>query len=586
MVDVARDERWGRVAEGAGEDVYLGKLFAAARVRGFQGRSLTADDSMLATPKHFAAYGAVTGGMEYNGVEISPQALREIHLPPFQAAFDAGALTTMSAFNDINGIPATANRELLTTILRDEWDFKGFVVSDYTADLELIAHGYAASPREAAKLAFRAGVGMSMQSGLYLEYLPDLVATGEVPMAALDEAVRRVLRVKETLGLFDNPYRSLDPRREATELGRPEHRALAREAARRSIVLLRNEHDVLPLARSAKIALIGPFGADRDQLNGPWTLFADSSDGITLADGIAAALDDPASLQVVAGSGFETPLEGGIDAAVAAAKAADVVLLALGETQQMSGEAESRTEIVVPEAQQALARAVGATGKPVVVLLRNGRALALQGAVRAAPAILVTWFLGVETGDAVADVLFGAYNPAGRLPVSFPAEPGQEPYYYNHKSTGRPYVAGGDPAFTARYRETPNEAGFPFGYGLSYSAFEYGPVTLSSPTLPWDGSITASARITNTSSRAGEAVPQLYIHDRVASMTRPVRELKGFRKIALAAGASAQVTFTVTRKDLEFVGADAKWLAEPGVFDLWIAASSAQGTPTSFELVD
>ena len=585
MVDIARDQRWGRVAEGSGEDVYLGKLFAAARVRGYQGTSLANEDSMLATPKHFAAYGAVSGGMDYNHVEISGQALREIHLPPFKAAFDAGALTTMSAFNDLNGVPASANRELLTTILRDEWGFKGFVVSDYTADMELIAHGYAADPREATKLAFLAGADMSMQSGFYAKHLPGLVKSGDVPLSALDDAVRRVLRIKKAVGLFDNPYRSLDPEREAADLGRPEHRALAREAARRSIVMLRNEHGVLPLARSTKVALIGPFAEDRQQLNGPWTLFSDSREAISLADGIAAALADPSRLRVVKGSDFEAPIEGGIHAAVEAANAADVVLLAIGEVRDMSGEAQSRTEIVVPEAQQALAEAVAGTGKPIVVLLRNGRALALQGAVRNANAVLVTWFLGSETGHAVADVLFGDYNPSGRLPVSFPIESGQQPYYYNHRPTGRPYVHGEEAAFKARYRETPNEALYPFGHGLSYSTFKYDAVTLSSPTLPWDGSITVSARITNTSERAGEEVAQLYVRDRVASVTRPVRELKGFEKIALAAGASADVSFTLTREDLEFVGTDLRWIAEPGAFDVWIAPSSSQGRPAAFELV-
>jgi beta-glucosidase len=586
MVDIARDQRWGRVAEGSGEDVYLGELFAAARVRGFQGSSLANEDSMLATPKHFAAYGAVSGGMDYNHVEISGEALREIHLPPFKAAFDAGALTTMSAFNDVNGVPASANRELLTTILRDQWGFRGFVVSDYTADEELIAHGYAADSREAAKLAFLAGVDMSMQSGLYLSHLPGLVHTGEVPMSVLDDAVRRVLRVKQAVGLLDDPYRSLDPEREAADLGRPEHRALAREAARRSIVLLRNEGRVLPLPKSAKVALIGPFAQARGQLNGPWTLFADSSEAVTLADGIAAALDDPALLEVVAGSEFEAPLEGGIDAAVEAAKAADVVLLAIGEAQDMSGEAQSRTEIVVPAAQQALAEAVAATGKPTVVLLRNGRALALHGAVRDSNAILVTWFLGTETGNAVADVLFGDYNPSARLPVSFPIESGQQPLYYNRKSTGRPYIHGQDAAFKARYREAPNEALYAFGHGLSYSTFEYGALKLSSPALAWNGSITVTARVTNTGTRAGEEVAQLYVRDRVASVTRPMRELKGFKKIALGGGESAQVSFTLTRKDLQFVGRDLRWIAEPGAFDVWVAPSSSTGAPESFQLVE
>jgi beta-glucosidase len=586
MVDVARDHRWGRVAEGAGEDPYLGALFAAARVRGYQGADLTQADSMLATPKHFVAYGAVSGGMDYNTVEVSGQTLREIHLPPFKAAFDAGALATMSAFNDINGIPATANRELLTSMLRDQWSFKGLVVSDYTADMELIAHGVAADAREATRLAFSAGVDMSMQSGYYIRHLPELVKAGAVPEAALDEAVRRVLRVKKALGLFDDPYRSLDPAREAADIGRPEHRELAREAARRSIVMLRNQGDVLPLKASMKVALIGPFAEDRHQLHGPWTLYGDTREAVTLAEGIEAALDDPMLLEVVQGSHFETPLPGGIEAAVAAARAADVVLLAIGEIHEMSGEAQSRTEIVVPAAQQQLVEAVAATGKPIVILLRNGRALALRGAVRNAEAILVTWFLGTETGHAVADVLFGSYNPSGRLPVSFPYESGQQPFFYNHKPTGRPVVSEKDLAFKARYREAPNAALYPFGHGLSYSRFTYGAVKLSAPTLAWDGTLTARARITNTSSRAGEEVVQLYIRDPVASMTRPVRELKGFKKIVLAGGQSTEVSFTLTRRDLEFVGPDMQWRAEPGEFHVWIAPSSAAGEPTTFRLLD
>ncbi|HEY4366330.1 MAG TPA: glycoside hydrolase family 3 N-terminal domain-containing protein [Steroidobacteraceae bacterium] len=585
MVDVARDQRWGRVAEGSGEDVYLGKLFAAARVRGFQGSDLSAPDSLLATPKHFAAYGAVAAGMDYNSVDISEQTLREVHLPPFTAAFDAGALSTMSAFNDINGVPSSANRYLMTDILRGEWGFKGFVVSDYTADEELVPHGYAQDKADAARLAILAGVDMSMQSGLYIAYLPKLVTQGRVPQAVVDESVRRVLRVKKALGLFDNPYRSLDAAREKQDSGTVANRALARESARKSIVLLKNSGDLLPLRKTAKIALIGPFGADRKNLHGPWTLFANDRESVTLADGLSGALQKTGTLTVVKGSEVESPLAGGIAAAVAAAKAADVVLLAIGESERMSGEAESRTEIIVPAPQQALADAVAATGKPIVVLLRNGRALALKGAVRNAQAILVTWFLGSETGNAVADVVFGDYSPAGRLPVSFPQESGQEPYFYNHKNTGRPFQRGSkDPTFKARYREVANEALYPFGYGLSYTKFSYGPLTLSDSTLAWNGSITVQAQIANTGKRAGEEVAQLYIHDRVASLTRPIRELKGIRKVSLEPGRSAQVSFTLSRHDLEFVGHDLKWIAEPGAFDVWIAPSSSQGTPQTFTL--
>jgi beta-glucosidase len=403
-------------------------------------------------------------------------------------------------------------------------------------------------------------------------------------MARLDESVRRVLRLKAALGLFDNPYRSLDPEREAADIGKPEHRALARDAARRSIVLLRNVKNVLPLQKTAKIALIGPFAEDRHHLHGPWTLFADATEAVTVADGIRSALADPSQLEVVKGSEVEKPIKGGIDAAVAAASRADVVVLAIGEIHEMSGEAQSRTEIVMPAAQQVLAEAVAATGKPAVVLLRNGRALALQGAVRSADAILVTWFLGSEMGNGIADVLFGDYNPAARLPVSFPLESGQQPYYYNHKPTGRPYVRGEAREFKARYREAANEALYPFGHGLSYSKFSYAPLKLSSDKMSWDGSIDVSTQITNTSSRAGEEVPQLYIRDRVASLTRPVRELKGFKKIKLEGGQSVEVSFTLTRADLEFVGADLEWIAEPGTFDVWIAPSSAQGASKTFEL--
>lgn len=586
MVDIARDQRWGRVAEGAGEDVYLGKLFAAARVRGFQGQNLAAEDAMLATPKHFAAYGAVAGGMEYNTVDISEQTLREVHLPPFQAAFDAGALSTMSAFNDVNGVPASANQRLLTDILKGHWGFKGFVVSDYKSDQELILHGYAADDREAAKLAFLAGVDMSMQSGLYIHQLPKLVASGEAPIAKVDESVRRVLAVKKKLGLFSNPYRSLDPARETRDLGAPAHRALAREAAKRSIVMLRNEGDLLPLKKSAmKIALIGPFADEQDDLNGPWALFAKDAESISLRAGLQRALRDGSLLSVVKGSNVETPIDGGLAAAVAAAMGADVVLLAIGEAQDMSGEAESRTAIVVPAAQQALAEAVAATGKPIVVLLRTGRALALTGAVRNAQAILVTWFLGSETGNAVADVVFGDYNPSGRLPVSLPHESGQQPYYYNHKSTGRPAVPGGPPVHdTARYREVPNEALYPFGHGLGYSKFTYDSVELSRDSMAWDGTLTARARITNSGKREGEEVVQLYVRDRVASTTRPVRELKGFRKITLAPGAGADVTFRLSRRDLEFVGRDLGWIVEPGTFDLWIGPAATQGISKTFRL--
>ncbi|MRH02613.1 beta-glucosidase [Xanthomonas sontii] len=584
-VDIARDQRWGRGAEGAGEDVVLGCAFAAARVRGFHGPDLRADDALLATPKHFAAYGAVAAGMEYASVDIAPQTLRDVHLPPFQAAFEAGALSVMTSFNDINGVPASANHELLTEILRGEWKFPGVVISDYTADMELIAHGYAADERDATKKAFLAGMDMSMQSGFYAAHLPSLVEDGEVPMALLDASVRRVLELKEAIGLLDDPYRSLDPAREADPSHIAAHDALARDAARRSIVLLKNDGPVLPLRKQGqKIALIGPFAQDRDNIEGCWTLFGDKSRYVTLEAGVRAALADAQALTVVPGCGLEAPLDGGIEAAVAAARTADVVVLALGEPQRYSGEAQSRTQIVLPPAQQALAEAVAATGTPLVVLLRNGRALALQGAVRDAAAIAVTWYLGTQTGPAVADVLFGDYNPSARLPVSFPLDAGQQPYFYNHPRTGRPELPTMS-EFKSRWREVPNAPLYPFGHGIGYTQFAYGTPQLDLTQVGWDDTLTVTTRIDNVGEREGEEVVQLYIHDRVASRVRPVRELKAFRKVRLAAGEGMEVRFTLDRHALAFTGRDGQCAAEPGLFDLWVCASSASGEPVAFELL-
>ncbi|WP_409476778.1 glycoside hydrolase family 3 N-terminal domain-containing protein [Stenotrophomonas sp. Y-13] len=584
-VDIARDQRWGRGAESAGEDVVLGCAFAAARVRGFQGPDLAAADSLLATPKHFAGYGAVAAGMEYAQVDISPQTLHDVHLPPFKAALAAGARALMSAFNDINGVPASANRWLLTDLLRGQWGFDGVVVSDYTADMELIAHGYAADETDATAKAFLAGLDLSMQSGFYAAHLPGLVRSGQVPMAALDASVRRILRLKEAIGLFDDPYRSLDPAREADTSHLAAHDALARDAARRSIVLLKNEGAALPLRRAGqRIALIGPFARDRDNIEGCWTLFGDKTRYVTLEAGMRAALDDDALLEVVPGCALEDAVEGGIEAAVAAARRADVVVLALGEPQRYSGEAQSRVEIVLPAVQQALAEAVAATGTPVVVLLRNGRALALQGAVRDARAIAVTWFLGTQTGHAVADVLFGGYSPSGRLPVSFPQHSGQQPYFYNHPRTGRPELPEMS-EFKARWREIPNAPLYAFGHGLGYTTFAYGAPRLSAPQLDWDGELVVTTTVTNTGTVAAEEVVQLYVHDRVASRVRPVRELKAFEKIALAPGQARDVVFRLDRGQLAFTNSEGVFAAEPGLFDLWVCASSADGEPVRFELL-
>lgn len=587
MVDIARDQRWGRGVEGAGEDVLLGKLFAAARVRGFQGTSLRSNEHMLATAKHFAAYGAAEAGLDYNTVDVSERTLREVYLPPFKAAFDAGALSTMAAFNELSGIPATGNDWLMTRLLRGEWGFRGFVVSDYTGDEEMIAHGFAKDAREATRLAFLAGVDMSMQSGFYRKYLPDLVRTGEVPMARVDESVRRVLAMKAMLGLFDDPFHRIDERREAARSMTPRARALAREAGRRSIVMLKNDGDLLPLPRAGKrIALIGPFASGKHDLNGPWVIYGDEDKAVDLATGMRAAMSDGGSLIVAAGCGVEEALPGGIAKAVAAARQADVVVLALGEAFNMSGEAQSRTDIVVPEAQQRLADAVAAVGKPTVVVLKNGRALALSGSVAAAQAILVSWFLGTETGNAIADILFGAHGPSGRLPVSFPRATGQQPYYYAHKPTGRPNPPGDDLAeYKARFRGMTHSALYPFGHGLTYGRIEYADLALSRPTLASDGSIDIRARVTNRGKRAADEVVQLYVRDRVASVTRPVRELKAFRRVTLLPGQSEVVSFSLGAKDLAFVGRDNRLVVEPGAFDVWIAPSAeAEGAKGTFTL--
>lgn len=578
MVDVARDQRWGRVAEGSGEDPYLGMELAKARVRGFQGDDLRDPTRVAACAKHFAAYGAVSGGQDYNFTEISPATLHEVHLAPFKAAVDAGVATLMSAFNDIDGVPSSGNHWLMTDLLRGEWRFRGMVVGDYTADEELIAHGYAKDGRDAAKKAFMAGMDMAMQSNLFNLWLPDLVEKGEVPLARLDEGVRRVLHLKDAIGLFDNPYRSVSQKAERTSVSTPAMLKLSREAGARSIVLLKNDGNLLPLKKNpGRIAVVGPFAEDRKNVVGTWAFMADEKLNVSIAQGLRAR---GLTVTTEPGSEIEAPLPGGIAAAVAAARNADIVLLAIGESQLMSGEAQSRTEITIPAPQMALAEAVVATGKPVIVLLRHGRALALHGAVKDAPAILATWFLGSESGNAIADVMFGDINPSAKLAASFPNESGQEPYFYNHKNTGRPAPDTGSQEYKSRYRETTNEALYPFGHGLSYTSFSVSNVVVPARMT---SALTVTATVTNTGARAGDEVVQLYIHDQVASRTRPVRELKGFARMSLAPGASKRVTLTLKREDLRFWG-DGDWVIEPGVFDLWVATSSVNGEKQSFEL--
>jgi beta-glucosidase len=471
-------------------------------------------------------------------------------------------------------------------LLRGEWGFQGFVVSDYTGDEEMIKHGYAKDGRDAAKIAFLAGVDMSMQSGLYRMHLPDLVRSGEVPQATLDTSVRRVLAAKAMLGLFDDPFRRIDEKREKSRSMLPRNRALARESGRKSIVLLKNDGDLLPLPRSGKkIALIGPFASGQHNLVGPWVVYGSDDKAVDLATGVRGVVADKNSVMIVEGSKVDQAIPDGISQAVSAAQRADIVVLAIGETQGMSGEAQSRADIVLPRAQQELAEAVAKTGKPIVVVLKHGRALALEGAVKDAPAILATWFLGTETGNSIADVLFGAYGPSGRLPASFPHLAGQQPYYYAHKPTGRPNPDPKLDEYKARFRGITNTALYPFGHGLTYGKIDYSEFAISAPGMAMAGEISLAARITNRGTRAAEEVVQLYIHDRVASITRPVRELKAFRKIKLAPGQSEVVRFTLKREDLLFYGVANTPTVEPGTFDVWIAPSAeAEGVHGTFEL--
>src|SRR5256885_4393032 len=525
MVDIARDARWGRIAEGAGEDPYLGSAMAAARVRGFQGKDLRAPDAVLATVKHFAAYGGAEAGRDYNTVDVSERTLREIYLPPFRAAVDAGAGSIMTSFNEIGGIPSHANRWLVTTLLRDEWKFPGFVVSDWTGVEELRNHGVAGSRADAGKVALEAGVDMDMVSRIYVEDLPALVRAGRIPMATVDAAVRRVLAAKRALGLFDDPCRGSSIERERSVLLAPAHRQLARTVAQEAIVLLKNDGNLLPLGVTRRtLAVIGPLADDHLAALGSWAGRGDPHDAVTPLEGIKTRAGTGSEVRYAKGCDLVDTATAGFAEAVALARQADVALLVLGEAGDMSGEAASRSNLGLPGVQQQLLEAVQGTGTPVVLILMNGRPLTLHWAADHVPAIVEAWFLGVETGPALAGVLFGDVSPSGKLPVTFPRAVGQIPIYYNHKNTGRP--AGPD-KYTSKYTDLPSSPLFPFGYGLSYTSFEYKDLKLSAPSITPGGTLKLSVTVTNTGAREGAEVAQLYVHDEVATVTRPVRALAG-----------------------------------------------------------
>ena len=602
MVDIARDARWGRIAEGAGEDPYLGSAFARAYVRGYQGERLDDPASILACAKHFVGYGAAEGGREYNTTEISERTLRDVYLPPFHAAVDAGVGTLMSAFNSLDGVPSSANAFTLTTVLRDEWKFQGFVDSDWTAVREIMLHGIADDEATAARKSFSAGVDMDMQSNLFLPQLPALVRSGAVSKERLDDAVRRILRIKMALGLFERPYVPAPPPGNPTRA--PGRRELAREAAEASFVLLENRPvwgaPVLPIAAKPglRVALIGPLADSAQDMIGSWSGQGRADDVVTLRTALAErAKRDGFSVVYAQGSTVLGDGQEGIEAAVEVARGADVVILALGESGTSSGEASARTRLDLPGAQEPLLERVVATGKPVALVVFSGRPLALPWAAAHVPVVLLSWFPGVEAGPALVATLLGDAAPSGRLTASFPRSVGQEPLYYNTLNTGRPRVdpiglgaTKPDPYYITGYLDEKNTAQYPFGYGLGYTSFGYGAPQASVSRISAsdmnrkDAQFTVSAAVSNTGARAGVETVQLYIRLRGTSVARPVRELKGFQRVALAPGETRTVSFTLGREALSFWNLDMKHTAEPCSLYAWVAPDSAAGTPVRIDV--
>ena len=602
MVDIARDPRWGRIAEGAGEDPYLGSRIAKAMVQGYQGDDLTDPETMMATVKHFALYGAAEAGRDYNTVDMSRIKMFNQYLPPYKAAVDAGVGSVMSSFNDIDGIPSTGNKWLLTDLLRDRWRFDGFVVSDYTSVNEMSAHGLG-DLQAVSALAINAGLDMDMVGEGFLSTLKKSVDEGKVSEETITQAARRILEAKYKLGLFDDPYRYLDNNRPKQDILTPEHREFARKMAEHSFVLLKKHNNVLPLKKNAHIAVIGPLANNQSNMLGTWAPTGDSSLSIPILQGLQKAAPD-ATIEYAKGANItnDTILANNVNVfgtradisdkspdvllqeALDVAKKADVVLAVVGEASEMTGESASRTEISIPESQKKLIRALVKTGKPVVLLLMSGRPLDISEEVKLPVSILQIWFPGIEAGNAVADVVFGDYNPSGKLTASWPRSVGQIPIYYSHKSTGRPAPSEKFKKFKSNYLDSPNSPLFPFGFGLSYTDFKYEDVKANSDRLGADGSIELSASITNTGNYDGEETVQLYIHDVVRSVTPPVKELIGFKKIFLKKGETRTVIFKVTPNDLKFYNSNLEYVTEPGEFEFSIAGSSAADFNGSFVL--
>ncbi len=583
MVDVARDPRWGRIVEGSGEDPYLGSLMAAARVKGYQGNF--SGDNIIACAKHFAGYGGAEGGRDYNTVDISERTFREVYLKPFKSAVDAGVKTLMASFNEVNGIPSSGNRNLLTDILRNEWGFNGFVVSDWNSVGELVNHGFAVDLKDAGSISINAGLDMDMESRSYINNLAELVKEKKVSEEVIDESVRRILRVKFLLGLFDDPYKYCDKEREQKNIMTQEAQNAALEEAKRSIVLLKNDGSLLPLKKDIKkIAVIGPLAESTKDPLGPWATVGNPDDVITVVEGLKKIVSSQTKILYSKGCEVDSNSTDGFQDAIKTAEESDVVILCLGESREMSGEASCRSSLDLPGVQEKLVEEIYKTGKPVVVVLMNGRPLSVQWLNDNVPAIVEAWFLGIKSGDAIAQVLFGDYNPSGKLPVTFPRTVGQVPIYYNHKNTGRP----GDKEnyYTSQYLDLPLTPLYPFGYGLSYTSFKYDNLKLDKDTINKNESLTASINITNTGKVEGEEVVQLYIRDLVGSVTRPVKELKGFRKIKLSPGETQTVSFSVTPDMLTFLDINLKPVIEPGKFNVMIGGNSVDLNSISFEVTD
>ena len=579
MVDIGRDPRWGRVMEGAGEDTYLGTLVGKARVKGFQGNGLGNKDAVMACAKHFAAYGAAVGGRDYNSVDMSLRQLHETYLPPFKAVSDMGVATFMNSFNDINGIPATGNKYLQRDLLKGAWNFQGFVVSDWGSIGEMIPHGFAKDNKDAALKAIIAGSDMDMESRSYINHLADLVKEGKVDIKLIDDAVRRILTKKYELGLFDNPYKFCDENREKEQANNPEHRKFAREIGAKSIVLLKNQTQLLPLSKTTKkVAIIGPFAKATVENHGFWSIaFPDDSQRIvTQFDGIKAQLDKNSELLYAKGCNANDNDKSLFAEAVETAKKADVVIMTLGEGHAMSGEAKSRSNIHFSGVQEDLLKEIAKTGKPIILMINAGRPLVFDWASENIPTIVYTWWLGTEAGNSIADVLFGKINPGGKLPMTFPRTEGQIPIYYNHYNTGRPAKNNTDRNYVSAYIDLDNDPAYPFGFGLSYTTFQYSDVNVSATKLKGNQTLTASVTLTNSGNYDGEEVVQLYIRDLVGKVVRPVKELKGFQKIFLKKGESKTVSFNITPEDLKFYDDELNFDWESGEFDIMIGTNSAQ----------